>query len=137
MSVRWTNQFWSVSLEQTLFLDFLKLFENMRLAVSFAGKKMHFLDLQIKNYGCYLKFQGEVWIGRACAGANDEELTTCAKFWRQEVGGRGQREYQKGDLRRSSRRSLPYQCRRPLVAPSLETDDRLATWGCREGNCGS
>jgi hypothetical protein len=39
MSVRRTNQFWSVSLEHTLFLDFLKLFVNMRLALSFVGKK--------------------------------------------------------------------------------------------------
>jgi hypothetical protein len=39
MSVRRTNRFWSVSLEHTLFLDFLKLFVNMRLASSFAGKK--------------------------------------------------------------------------------------------------
>jgi hypothetical protein len=37
MSVRWTNRFWSVSLEHTLFLDFLKLFVKMRLTVSFAG----------------------------------------------------------------------------------------------------
>jgi hypothetical protein len=88
MSVRRTNRFWSVLLEHTLFLDFLKLFVNMRLAVSFVGKKMHFLDLRIKSYGC-LKFQGEVWAGRACVGANEEELTTCAKFWGQEVGGRG------------------------------------------------
>jgi hypothetical protein len=28
-----------------------------------------------------LKFLGEVSIGWACAGANEEELTTCAKFW--------------------------------------------------------
>jgi hypothetical protein len=70
MFVRWTNRFWSVSLENTLFLDFLKLFVNMRLTVSFMGrKKTHFLDLRIKTYGC-LKFQGEVWVGRACAGAN-------------------------------------------------------------------
>jgi hypothetical protein len=26
-----------------------------------------------------LKFQEEVWAGRACAGANQQELTTCAK----------------------------------------------------------
>jgi hypothetical protein len=38
MSIWWTNRFWSVSLEHTLFLDFLKLFVNMRLVVSFAGK---------------------------------------------------------------------------------------------------
>jgi flavodoxin len=42
MSVRWTNRFWSVSFEHTLFLDFLKLFENMRLVISFAGKKNAF-----------------------------------------------------------------------------------------------
>jgi hypothetical protein len=42
MSVRRTNRFWSVSLEHTLFLDFLKLFLNMRLVISFAGKKNAF-----------------------------------------------------------------------------------------------
>jgi hypothetical protein len=84
MSVRRTNRFWSVLLEHTLFLDFLKLFVNMRLALSFARKqKSYFLDLQIKSYGC-LKFQGEVWAGRACAGANQQELTTCTKSGGQE-----------------------------------------------------
>jgi hypothetical protein len=84
MSVRRTNRFWSVSLEHTLFLDFLKLFVNMRLALSFAGKqKSYFLDLRINSYGC-LKFQGEVWAGRACAGANQQELTTCTKSGGQE-----------------------------------------------------
>jgi hypothetical protein len=38
MSIWRTNRFWFVSLEHTLFLDFLKLFVNMRLAASFAGK---------------------------------------------------------------------------------------------------
>jgi hypothetical protein len=37
MSIRRTNRFWVVSLDLTLFLDFLKLFVKMRLAVSFAG----------------------------------------------------------------------------------------------------
>jgi hypothetical protein len=41
------------------------------------------LDLRIKSYRC-LKFQGEVWAGRACAGANQQELTTCAKSGGQE-----------------------------------------------------
>jgi hypothetical protein len=51
----------------------------MHLTVSFAGrKKTHFLDLRIKSYGC-LKFQGEVWAGRACVGANEKELTTLQK----------------------------------------------------------
>jgi hypothetical protein len=92
MSVQRTNRFWSVSLEHTLFLDFLKLFVNIRLTVSFAGKqKTHYLDLRIKSYGC-LKFQGEVWAGRACAAANEEELTACAKFcgqggWAKGAGG--------------------------------------------------
>jgi hypothetical protein len=84
MSVQQTNRFWSVSLEHTLFLDFLKLFVNMCLALSFVGKqKSYFLDLRIKSYGC-LKFQGEVWAGRACAGANQQELTTCTKSGGQE-----------------------------------------------------
>jgi hypothetical protein len=60
----------------------------MHLIVSLAGKNSYFLDLRIKSYGC-LKFLGEVWVGRACVGANEEELTTCAKFWGQEVGGSG------------------------------------------------
>jgi hypothetical protein len=51
----------------------------MHLAVSFAGiQKLYFLDLRIKSYGC-LMFLGEAWVGRACAGANQQELTTCAK----------------------------------------------------------
>jgi hypothetical protein len=64
----------------------------MRLAISFAGKqKTHYLDLRIKSYGC-LKFEGEVWAGRACAAANEEELTACAKFcgqggWARGAGG--------------------------------------------------
>jgi hypothetical protein len=73
-----------VSLEHTLFLYFLKLFVNMRLALSSAGKqKSYFLDLRIKSYGC-LKFQGEVRARRACAGANQQELTTCTKSGGQE-----------------------------------------------------
>jgi hypothetical protein len=48
----------------------------MRLAISFAGvQRLYFLDLQIKSYVC-LKFLGEVWVGWACAGTNEEELTT-------------------------------------------------------------
>jgi hypothetical protein len=79
-----------MSLDLTLFLDFLKLFVDMRLPISFVGiKTSYFLDLRIKSYGC-LKFLGKVWVGRACVGANEEELTTCAKFWGQEVGGRKQ-----------------------------------------------
>jgi hypothetical protein len=42
MSVRWTNLFWSVSLELTLFLDFLNIFVRMCLAIGFAGKKIVF-----------------------------------------------------------------------------------------------
>ena len=113
MSVQRTNRFWYVSLKYTLFLDLLKLFENMHFTVSFAGrKKTHFLDLQIKSYGC-LKFQGEVQAGRAYARANEKELTTCAKFWKQEVGERGQGEHKKGDPCRSGQR--------PLVAPNQVT----------------
>jgi predicted Na+-dependent transporter len=45
MSVQQTNRFWSASLEHTLFFDFLILFVNMHLAVSFAGKKNAFFEL--------------------------------------------------------------------------------------------
>jgi hypothetical protein len=56
----------------------------MRLAISFARVQIsYFLELQIKNYGC-LKFLGEVWAGRACARANQQELTTYAKKGGQE-----------------------------------------------------
>jgi hypothetical protein len=47
------------------------------------------LDLRIKSYGC-LKFQEEVWAGRACATANEKELTTCAKS-----GGQEEKKIQK------------------------------------------
>jgi hypothetical protein len=40
MSLRWINRFWSASLKHTLFLDFWKLFVNMGLIVTFAGKKI-------------------------------------------------------------------------------------------------
>jgi hypothetical protein len=106
MSVRWTNRFWSVSLEHTIFLDFLKLFVNIRLVVSFAGrKKTHFLDLRIKSYGC-LKFQGEVWAGRACAEANEKELTILQKIWGQGGWAGGQGVTMLGDPRRGSCRPL-------------------------------
>jgi hypothetical protein len=78
-----------VSLELTLFLEFLKLFVNIRLVASFTGKKLHFLDLRINSYGC-LKFLGEVWARRACVGANEEELTKHQKIWVQGGGGKGE-----------------------------------------------
>jgi hypothetical protein len=102
----------------------------MRLAVSFAGKKTHFLDLWIKSYGC-LKFQGEVWAGRACAGVNEEELSTCTKFGGQEVGGRGNTKKGTSAGAISDRwsaaadRSLTSDCR-PLVAPGRATTGRSA-----------
>jgi hypothetical protein len=36
-----------------------------------------------------LKFQGEVWAGRACDAANEKELTTCAKS-----GGQEEKKFQ-------------------------------------------
>jgi hypothetical protein len=114
MSVWRTNRFWSVSLEHTLFFRFFETFcEHASRSKLRGKKKVHLLDLRIKSYGC-LKFQGEVWAGWACAGANEEESTTCAKFWGQEVGGRGQGEYKKGDPCRSGRR--PPTAPRPTVA---------------------
>jgi hypothetical protein len=118
MSVRRTNRFWSVSLEHTLFLDFLKLFVNMHLTLSFAGKqKSYFLDLRIKSYGC-LKFQGEVWAGRACAGANQQELTTCTKS-----GGQEEKHFQEKWELPHRRRCRPTAGGRPAVTrrPRIDT----------------
>jgi hypothetical protein len=47
MFVRRTNQFWLVSLELALFLDFLNFFVKMRLAVSFEEGGDHIFW----NYG--------------------------------------------------------------------------------------
>jgi hypothetical protein len=118
MSIRRTNRFWSMSLEHTLFLDFPKLFLNMRLAISFAGReKMHFLDLRIKSYGC-LKFQGEVWAGRVCVGANQQELTTCV------VGQEEKRISRKMGTARQAQVST--RGRRPTVARRPQVD----TYAC-------
>jgi hypothetical protein len=35
--MEWPNRIWVASLDLILFLDFLKLFVNMRLAISFVG----------------------------------------------------------------------------------------------------
>jgi hypothetical protein len=52
--------FWAGCCECNKFLDFLKLFVKMRLAISFAGVQIsYFLGLHIKSYGC-LKFLGRV-----------------------------------------------------------------------------
>jgi hypothetical protein len=69
---------WAESLDFILFLDFLKLFVNMHLGISFAEVQIsYFLDVRIKNYG-EMKILGEVWIGWAIAKANQQELTTSA-----------------------------------------------------------
>jgi hypothetical protein len=80
MSIWWTNRFWVASLDLNFF-DFLKLFVKIRLTISVTWVKIsYFLDLRIKSYGC-LKLLGEVWAGWACAETNQQESTTCPKFW--------------------------------------------------------
>jgi hypothetical protein len=62
--------FWAMSLDLKIFLDFLNFFVKMHLVISFARVQIsYFLNLQIKSYEC-LKFLGEVWVWRACIGAN-------------------------------------------------------------------
>jgi hypothetical protein len=63
MSIQWTNQFWSVSFELTLFLDFLKLFVKMRLTVSFMGKKIIFFGPTDKKLWVFKVFRRN--LGRA------------------------------------------------------------------------
>jgi hypothetical protein len=99
------------------FWIFLKLFVNMRLALSFARKqKSYFLDLRIKSYRC-LKFQGEVWAGRACVGANQQELITCTKS-----GGQEEKTFQEKWELPHRRRCRPVAGGRPLVAGWLRVD---------------
>jgi hypothetical protein len=76
-------------------------------------KKSCFLDIWIKSYGC-LKFLGEVWVGRACAGANEEELTKQKFFWGQRRGGNGTGGWKNGGP--AGRGRAPRG--RPLVADS-------------------
>jgi hypothetical protein len=53
MSVWRTNWFWAASLDFNLFLFFLKLLMNMRLATSFARVQIsYFLDPRFKSYRC-------------------------------------------------------------------------------------
>jgi hypothetical protein len=86
MYLEWPNWIWAASLDLNSFKDFMKLFVNMRLTISFVGVQIsYFLNLWIKSYGC-LKILGEVWAGWACFGANQQELTTCAKICGQEEG---------------------------------------------------
>ena len=69
-------------------LNFFETFCEDASRRKLCGKiKLYFLDLRIKSYGC-LNFLKEVWAGQACATANEEELTTCGKIWRQ----RGRKE---------------------------------------------
>jgi hypothetical protein len=93
-------------------------------------KKSYFLDLQIKSYW-YLKFQGEVWAWRACAGANQQELTTCTKS-----GGQEEKTFQeKWELPQRFRRrpaaSGPAGYRRPAVRAQSRPGDRAPTAGRR------
>jgi hypothetical protein len=78
MSVRWTNRFSSVSLELTLFLDFLKLFVKMCLAVSFAGKEIVFFGPTDHKLWMFEVLRRSM-AGQACAGANYQELNTSAQ----------------------------------------------------------
>jgi hypothetical protein len=65
-----------------------------------------------------LKFQGEVWAGRACAEANERELTTCAKS-----GGHEEKKIQEKWEQPDRRRCRPTAGGRPLVArrPRINT----------------
>jgi hypothetical protein len=65
-----------------------------------------------------LKFLGELWAGQACAGTNQQELTTCAKS-----GGQHQKKFKKKGRLTLSRRQ-PAADRRSLVADQPRVD----TW---------
>jgi hypothetical protein len=68
----------------------------MHLRISFTWTQISwFQELQIKSYGC-LKFLGEVWVGRACVGANEKGLTTCAQKKELEFEKKGGSAQKKG-----------------------------------------
>jgi hypothetical protein len=84
---------------------------------------LYFLDPRIKSYGC-LKFLGEVWAGRACVGANEEQLINQKTIWRQEEGGKGTRGYKNGGPVGSQLAAIdraPSNSQQPLVDPSQVT----------------
>jgi hypothetical protein len=81
------------------------------------------LDLRIKGYGC-LKFEGEGWAGRACAGANEKELTTLPKFGGRRLDGGGGR----GSQCWGTNVGLVRGCR-PLGLLELETTDLECFFG--------
>jgi hypothetical protein len=134
MSVRRTNRFWSVSLEHTLFLDFLKLFVNMRLVVSFEGKK----NRSFWTYGS--KVMG-VWSFKEKSGQGGHVPEPTNKSWplAQKVEGRKKKNFKKngncpispgvdpqpaGDRWSLAGPGPPIGGRRPLVTGLLATNDR-------------
>jgi hypothetical protein len=90
MSVWWANRFWSVSLELTLFLDFLKLFVKMHLVVSFTGKKNHIF------WTYWSKVMG-VWSFKEKFGQGGHVLQPTNKSWpfAQKVEGRKKKKFKK------------------------------------------
>jgi hypothetical protein len=68
MSVWQTNRFWSMSLKNTLFLDFSKLFVKMRLTVSFVEKKIVFfgpMDQKLWGFEVFSRSLGRA--GMCCS----------------------------------------------------------------------
>ena len=90
MFVQRTNQFLSVSLEHTLFLDFLKLFVNMHLAISFVQK----INYIFWTYGS--KVMG-VWSFKEKSGQGGHLLEPTCKSWppTQKVEGRKKKNFKK------------------------------------------
>jgi hypothetical protein len=122
MSVRRTNRFWSVSLEHTLFLDFLKLFVNIHLAVSFAGKKNRIFW----TYGS--KVMG-VWSFKEKSGHGGHVLEPTSKSWplAQKVEGRKKKNSRKMGTAPQVQASI--RGRRVTVGRRLALGRRLATFG--------
>ena len=79
MSIWRTNWFWLVSLKLILFLYFLKFLLKIVSPQASQGKKIVFFGLTAQKLWVF-KILGEVWVGRACVGANEENLTKHQKF---------------------------------------------------------
>jgi hypothetical protein len=77
------------------------------------------LGAMVQSYGC-LKFSGRVWPGRACTGANQQELTTCTKS-----GGQEKKKIPKKMGRLALCKCRPTAGGQPLVVgPRLAGDQR-------------
>jgi hypothetical protein len=79
MSLWQTNRFWAVSFDLIFIFYFFEIFYIHKFRNRLHGSTNFIIfGPTDQSYGC-LKLLGEVWAGRAYAGANEVELTKVLK----------------------------------------------------------